>query len=169
MVLTILGRAWFALTLSRIALALLRGQVAGFLNQWVPVQLALQVLAVTLVLVLPILAGTFCLVVPGAYLAARWSQVVMLLLDGRAQWFEALEHSSSLTAGFRFQIVLILIATTLVAVLGDRLFNNITLLEWAWRAVSVTFAAALSASLYYHLSLRAPWNPEVAEMNAKTA
>ncbi len=160
MVLVILGKAWLSLTLCKVALALLRGQMAGLLNQWVPVTSALRIGSVSLVLLAPILLGTICLMLPGLYLLARWSQVVLILVDERATWFDAVEMSGALTAGYRWHILLILTGVSVLTLLGARMSDLFTPLAWAWRAAASTFGAALAAAMYRQLDLRAPWNPE---------
>lgn len=156
MVLVILAKGWFSLTLARVALAILRGQVPGILNQWVPVTAALRIGFVSVVLLAPILLGLLALIVPGLYLAARWSQVTLLLIDNQAKWFDAAEASSWLTAGRRSAILLLLAAVAVVTVPLESLANHVTVLAWIWRAVASTVGAALAASLYFQLDLRAP-------------
>jgi len=160
MVIVILAKGWFSLTLARIALAILRRQHAGFLNQWVPVTAALRIAFVSLVLLAPILLGLLFLVVPGVYLLARWSQATLALIDDRATWFDAADMSNSLTAGYRPWIILIFAIVAAVAVPIDNVVERLTPLAWLWRAVGSTFGAALAASMYYELSWRAPWRPE---------
>ena len=156
-VLLILGKCWFGLTLCRIALAALRGQVTGVLNQWVSVQDALRVGFVTIIMFLPILIGLFIFVIPGLYLLSRWSQVTMTLIDGQAEWFDAGDQSSGLTAGFRPAILLVLLTTAMLTLAGEYLVNDYTLLAWAFRAVASAIGASLAAAMYYELTRRAPW------------
>ncbi len=153
MVLVILAKGWFSLTLARVALAMLRGQVPGILNHWVPVTTALRIAVVSVVLLAPILLGLLLLIVPGLYLAARWSQVALLIADDEAKWFDAAEASHWLTAGRRSAILLVFAAVALVTVPLGSLVNNLTVLGWIWRAVAGTFGAALAASLYHQLRL----------------
>ena len=156
MVLVILAKGWFSLTLARVALAILRGQVPGILNQWVPVTAALRIGFVSVVLLAPILLGLLLFIVPGLYLAARWSQVTLLLIDNQARWFDAAEASSWLTAGRRSAILLLLTAVAAVTLPLESLANHVTVLAWIWRAAAGTFGAALAASLYFQLDLRTP-------------
>jgi len=160
MVLVILAKGWFSLTLCRIALAGLRGQVTGVLNQWVPVQAALRIGVVSVVLLFVVAIGLACLVLPGLYLAARWSQVTMALLDDRARWFDAAEVSNALSVGYRGPIVVLLSLLAIVTLIVESLVNDHTVLAWTYRAVGSTVGAALAAALYYQLSRRAPWHPE---------
>ena len=159
-VLVILAKGWFSLTLCRIALAGLRGQMMGVLNQWVSVQDALRIGVVVVALVFPIVLGLLCLVAPGLYLLARWSQVTMVLIDNRAQWFDAAEQSSSLTKGFRAPIIGLLLVLGILTGVTDYAVHGIVALEWIHRAVGSTVGAAFAAALYYQLSRRAPWDPE---------
>jgi hypothetical protein len=94
------------------------------------------------------------------YLAARWSQATLLLIDNRATWFDVTDASSSLTAGHRPSIAVLLVAVAAATLVVEGLVNDVTVLAWAWRAVGSTLGAALAASVYYQLSLRAPWHPE---------
>jgi hypothetical protein len=151
MVLVILAKGWFSLTLARVALAILRGQVPGIVNQWVPVTAALRIGFVSVVLLAPILLGLLLLIVPGLYLAARWSQVVLLIADDQAKWFDAAEASSWLTAGRRSAILLVFAAVAVVTLPLESLANHVTVLAWIWRAAAGTFGAALAASLYVQL------------------
>lgn len=160
MAILILAKGWFGLTLCRVALAGLRGQVTGVLNQWVPVQAALRIAAVTIVLLAPIVIGLAILIVPGLFLLSRWSQATLLLVDERAQWFEAADESSSLTAGYRAAILILLLSLGTVTLLIEYLIHDMTLLAWLYRAAGSLVGAALAAAMYYELSRRAPWNPE---------
>jgi hypothetical protein len=158
MVLTILAKGWFSLTLCRIALAGIRGQATGVLNQWVSVQTALRVAAICLVLLGPILLGLLALIVPGVYLMVRWSQVVLLLIDEEAHGFDAVQASGALTAGYRPSLMMLLVAVGLVTALLEYLVGDITLLVWIYRALASIFGAALAAATYAELTRRAPWN-----------
>ena len=160
MVLLILGKSWFALTLCRIALAGLRGQVTGVLNQWVSVQEALRICVVTIVIMFPILLGFAFLIVPGLYLLGRWSQVTLALIDGRAQWFDAADASDGLTAGFRPAILIVLLSVATATLVVEYLISDVTYLTWIYSAVASAIGAALASAMYYELSRRAPWGPE---------
>jgi len=160
MVLLILAKGWFSLTLCRIALAGLRGQVTGVLNQWVSVQEALRIGLVTVVLMFPIMLGFLFLVVPGMYLLGRWSQVTLALVDGRAEWFDSTDASDSLTAGWRPAILIVLLSVATATLLVEYLISDVTYLGWIYRAAGSTIGAALASAMYYGLSRRAPWNPE---------
>ena len=160
MVLLILAKGWFSLTLCRIALAGLRGQVMGVLNQWVSVQEALRIGVVTVVLMFPIVLGFMFLIVPGLYLLGRWSQVTLSLIDGRAQWFDATDASAGLTADLRSAILIVLLSVATVTLLVDYVIADVTFLGWIDRAVGSTIGAALASAMYYELSQRAPWGPE---------
>ena len=160
MVLMILAKGWFSLTLCRVALAGLRGQVTGILNQWVPVQAALRIGLITLVLLAPIVVGFALLIVPGLYLLSLWSQATLVLIDDRARWFEAADESSGLTAGYRSAIMILLMSVSTMTLVIEYLVHDIAPLAWAYRAAGMLIGAALAAAMYYELSRRAPWNPE---------
>ena len=120
-------------------------------------QQALRIGLVTIVLVFPILLGLMIFVIPGLYLLARWSQVTLALVDDQTTWFDAVDVSSGLTAGFRPAILIVLLMTATVALLVEHLVHDITLLTWIYRAGASAFGAGLAAALYYELSRRAPW------------
>ena len=176
MAIVILAKAWFSLTLCQIGLAIARGQHAGVLNNWVPVTTALRIGLVVCVVFVPIALGTLLLVVPGLYLLALWSQVALVLLDHRARWFEAAEHSGALTAGYKLPILLLWMIVLGATALSGAFAHNLgaspadglvgTGLAWIGRAAGSTIGAALAASMYYQLSLRAPWNPEAVPATA---
>jgi hypothetical protein len=157
MALLILAKGWFSLTLCRIALAGLRGQVTGVLNQWVSVQDALRIGLVTTVLMFPILLGFAFLIVPGLYLLGRWSQVPLALIDGQATWFDAVDISRGLTAPFWPAILILLMSTATATLLVEYLIHDITPLAWIYRAAGSTVGAALAAATYHELTRRAPW------------
>jgi hypothetical protein len=170
--LVILGQAWFALTVTNVALAVLRGQRAGFLRQWVHVIRALEIGLVTLVLLVPIALGTLLLIVPGVYLVLLWSQVVLVIIDDQARLFAAANWSASLTDGYRLQIlgvwlvvwIISSLAPVPIVAMGDLdvpWAAGLSLgASWAWNAITHTFGIALAAALYLELSRRAPWKPE---------
>ena len=158
MVLTILAKGWFSLTLCRIGLALLRNQDAGFMKQWVSVQMAIKVGVVCFVLLAPILLGLLVLVVPGLYMMVRWSQVAMLLLDGEANRFDAIFASGALTAGYRMPLMVVLFIVGAMTLVIEYFIGNIMILMWIYHALGSVFGASLAAATYYELNRRAPWN-----------
>lgn len=157
MAVLILGKGWFSLTLCRIALAGLRGQLTGVLDQWVSVQDALRIGVVTMVLLCPILLGLLLFVFPGVYLLARWSQVTLALVDDQATGFDAADISSGLTAGFRPAILIVLMLTATATLVVKYLVPDGTVFAWIYRAGASTLGAGLAAALYYELRRRAPW------------
>lgn len=100
-------RFWLGLSISMTAVDILRAH-----GRWRPFRLlapfrALQAAAVSIVLVLPIMAGALFLIVPGVFLALRWSQVAMLIADGRTEWNESLEASTVLVHGRKLEVLAI--------------------------------------------------------------
>ena len=156
--LLILAKGWFGLTLCRIALAGLRGQATGVLNQWVSVQDALRIGFVTIALLFPIAIGLMLFVIPGLILLSRWSQVTLTLLDDQARWFDATDQSAGLTAGFRPAILLVLLITAIVTLAVEFLIHDRVLFAWLYRAAASTAGAGLAAALYYELTRRTPWD-----------
>ena len=169
MAIVIFFKAWFGLTLCHIALALLRRQRAGFLNNWVSIQTGIRICIVNVVLLAPMLLGAMFFALPGLYLLARWSQAVMLQIDGEARWFEAPGQSAMLTEGYKLPILAVW-AAPLVAGAMIEWFAGHTgidgpgaigfLLASAGRAIASLAGVALAAATYHELVRRAPWQPD---------
>jgi hypothetical protein len=164
----ILTKAWLTLTVWNMALAWLRRQPAGFLNNWVSVQTALRVGVVNIPLLAAIVLGSLVFVVPGLYLLALWSQAPLAMIDGRARWFDAANYSASLTDGFKIPliglwVVVMVVTAALTWAVGTGLpviglGGAVTPTTWALRAAMSVWGAALGASMYFNLDERAPWN-----------
>lgn len=102
--LAVSARFWLGLSISMTAVDILRSN-----RQWLPFYAvsparALQAAMITLCLALPILAGAVFFIVPGVFLALRWSQTLMLIADEQAQWFGAAEASADLVHGQKLDI-----------------------------------------------------------------
>jgi hypothetical protein len=174
-ILVILGRAWFTLTLTMMALAALRGERVSLLRQWVHVIRALEVAVVCIALLVPIALGTLLLVVPGVYLLLLWSQAAIVILDDQARLFKSANWSASVTDGYRLHILGVwlivwivsalppLAAASLEAAAADLEMPQawLTWAAWGWNALTHTFGIALAAAMYLELSARAPWQPEL--------
>jgi hypothetical protein len=98
------ARFWLGLSVSMTAVDLLRAE-----GRWLPFYvvspaLSLQAAVVSLALVLPVLAGLLFFIVPGVFLALRWSQALMLIADERARWFDAAEASVDLVHGQKLDV-----------------------------------------------------------------
>ena len=170
-VLLLLARGWFSLTLCNVALAMLRQRPASIAAQWVPVTTALRIFVVTIALVLPIAIGTLLLIVPGVILLLMWSQVTMLIIDDRAAAFDAPSWSASLTAGYRWQIFVVWLVIwgvsafvefagrQVVSAGGPGSFPEPIAIgaSWIWNIVVSSAGIALAAGLYSELVTRAPW------------
>jgi len=172
-----LGRAWFTLTLTMMALAALRGERVSLLRQWVHVMRALEVAVVCVVLLVPIAFGTLLLIVPGVYLLLLWSQVAIVIMDNQARLFSSANWSAALTDGYRLQILgvwlIVWIVSALPPVAAASLATAVetpaawlTWATWGWNALTHTFGIALAAATYLELSARAPWQPELARVKA---
>ena len=167
-----LAKAWLELTVMHMGLAYLRREPVGFWRQWVPVQSALRILVVSMVLLAPIALGTLLLVLPGLYFLAKWSQATMAMIDGTAHWFDAADYSASLTAGYKLPIALLWTAIFLTGALLA--WTVTTALSWTGlvglrpvmdallRAGAYLIGASLMVSLYFNLEDRAPWNVKAA-------
>lgn len=160
LILLILAKGWFGLTLCRVALAGLRGQVTGIGMQWVSVQEALRIGFITIVLLLPVLIGFVIVLGPGLYLLSRWSQTTLVLVDEKAQWFDAADQSHALTTGYKGAILILLLSLSTVTLVIEYFVHDVTPVAWLYRASGTLVGAALAAAMYYELSRRAPWNPE---------
>ena len=153
LVLIVVVQAWIGLCVSATALALARsdGEPPSFV--WVPATTAFEAGVVSLALALPTIACLIFLIVPGVVLALRWSQSMMLIVDGRTAWLESAEESALLTRGRRLDILLLwsLLAALFVGVAGVQ--------EYAPAAIDSVlhfganaFALTVLAVLYAHLT-----------------
>lgn len=158
-------RFWLGLSVSMTAVDILR---AG--RQWVPFYavppaLAVQAAVVSACLVLPILAGALFLIVPGVFLALRWSQAPMLIADRRGEWFGAAEDSAVFVHGQKLDILaiwLIVGAALTVAAWFDAIAASMmaaagapailgTTLSLILRVGADAFGLALTGATYYQL------------------
>jgi len=139
-------RFWLGLSVSMTAVDILRAE-----RQWVPFYpvppvLALQAAFVSACLILPILAGALFLIVPGVFLALRWSQAPMLIADRRAEWFGAAGDSAVVVRGQKLDILAIwLIVGAALAVAAW--FDGIAAAMLAAAGAPTLFGTALSLIL----------------------
>lgn len=159
-----LAIAWAGLALLALALALQRGEPATFASRLVPFGVFVRWVFVGAVVGLVGLVGLVLLIVPGIYVGIVWSQVTALMVDGRADFFDALEASQDLTRGSRGAVfvveagvVLLLIAPVLV---GLAVGLPMHVQDWSWTATVVmallmtplaAFNWAVTAALYLDL------------------
>jgi hypothetical protein len=154
LVLVVIAQGWIALCISATALAFTRseyGQVPSFIV-WVPATTAFEAGFVSLALALPTLACLVFLIVPGLMLALRWSQSMMLIVDGRTAWFESAGESALLTHGRRLDILLLwsLIGALFVGVAGIQAYAPAfigSILLFGANAFALTVLAVLYAHL----------------------
>lgn len=97
-------RAWLSLSVLSIAIAGARGEARSIRAEWVPPDVAVRAIFVTAVLLAPILVSCL-LILPGILLALAWSQATPLIVDRKAQAFDAAELSSLLTRGARLHVL----------------------------------------------------------------
>jgi hypothetical protein len=159
------ARFWLGLSVSMTAVDLLRAE-----GRWPPFYavspaLALQAAVISLALVVPVLAGVLFFIVPGVFLALRWSQALLLIADERARWFEAAEASVDLIHGQKLDIFAIwLIAGGGLALMQwfDGVVASMALAAGAptllsavpsvlLRIASDAFSLALVGAMYYEL------------------
>jgi hypothetical protein len=149
----VISQAWIALCISATALAVTRaeGQAPGIV--WVRATTAFEAGLVSLALALPTLACLLFLIVPGIVLALRWSQSMMLILDGRTAWFESAGESALLTHGRRLDILLLwsLLAALFVGVAGVQVYAP-AVIDSILLFGANAFALTVLAVLYAHLS-----------------
>lgn len=163
--LVVVVRFWASLTVTASALRVMRRGFRVAPVYWVPAPTTFQVAFVSLALTIPILAFALLLVVPGVILALRWSQAAMLILDEKADWFEAAEESADLTAGRRLAILGVWLVTGLILAVAGWLGAVLTdmataaagtslvarLPDLAVRVLADTFGLVIAAALYYEL------------------
>ena len=160
LVLVVIAQGWTGLCVSATALALARSQHAPFATEirpivWVPATTAFEAGFVSLALALPTLASLLFLVVPGVVLALRWSQSLMLIVDGRTSWFESAEESALITHGRRLDILVIwsLLAAVFVGVAGVQA-DAPPVVDSILHVGATTFSLAVVAAIYGHLTWR---------------
>ena len=115
--------------------------------------IAFEVGFVAICLAVPILAALLFFIVPGVWLAIRWSQAVFLLLDRREAWFESAE-ASGLIVKDRYLIVLavwVIVGAVTYALQALEPVAPLAMI-WAVRVVADAFNLAVLASLYYELA-----------------
>jgi hypothetical protein len=158
LVLVVLGQGWITLCVSATALALARAHRAQFYARrpsvvWVPPTTAFEAGCVSLVLALPTLACLLFLIVPGFVLALRWSQTVMVILDGRTTWLESAEESALITRGRRLDILLLwaLVAALFLGVAGVQV-DAPPVVDSILHVGATTFSLAVLAATYGHLT-----------------
>ncbi|MEZ5318380.1 MAG: hypothetical protein R2752_13350 [Vicinamibacterales bacterium] len=105
---------WLGLSVTRTALDVIRADFRPRPVHWVPLPVAFEAGVVALALAVPVLALLVFLIVPGLWLALRWSQATMLILDGEARWFEAAGDSAVWTDGRKTTILLVWLAFSAV-------------------------------------------------------
>jgi len=151
--LVVIARFWLGLCVTATVLAIVRAGGRWRPAQWVAPARAFEVGAVVICLAVPILAALMFFIIPGVWLALRWSQAAFLLVDGRAQWFESAEDSALLVKD-RYLIVLAVWAIVGVANYALQTVEPLApaLIVWAVRVVADAFNLAILASLYRALA-----------------
>jgi hypothetical protein len=157
-IIVLLARGWFDLTLIAVGIAVVRGQPAGILRQWVHVLRALQIAAVSLLLLIGVLLGTLVVVIPGVYLLLRWSQVLPAMIERRTRVRDVFMYSEAIASAHYLRILVIwFLAWGVPALLayGAGRFDHWRPAEILWSAVLHAFGLALIAGLYVELDTRA--------------
>ena len=147
--LVVIARFWLGLCVTATVLAILRANGRWRPTQWVAPTTAFEVGAVVICLALPILAALLFLIVPGVWLALRWSQAAFLLLDRREAWFDAAE-ASALVVQDRYLVVLAVWLIVGAANYALQMVEPVSpvALVWIIRVVADAFNLAVLASLY---------------------
>ena len=140
--LIVVAKFWVSMTITATALRVMRRGFVAAPIYWAPATTTFQIAFVTLGLTIPILAFALFLIVPGVWLALRWSQAALLILDEKADWFESAEMSADLTAGRKLDILVVWLLTGVaLAAVG--------LVEWAltspWTSGDPTRLEALAS------------------------
>jgi len=151
--LVVIARFWLGLCVTATVLAILRARGRWRPTQWVAPAIAFEVGFVAICLAVPILAALLFFIVPGVWLAIRWSQAVFLLLDRREAWFESAE-ASGLIVTDRYLIVLAVWVVVGVVTYALQAVEPVAPLAVVWgvRVVADAFNLAVLASLYYELA-----------------
>ena len=159
-----LAIAWAGLALLPLAIGLMRGESATFTSRLVPFGVFLRLVLVGGVAGLVGLVGLVLLIVPGIYVAIVWSQISALMVDGRADFFDAIEASQDLTRGSRGAVFVVEAAVLLLllapVLIGFTLGLPLHLQDWSWTATVAmalvmtplgAFNWAVTAALYLEL------------------
>jgi hypothetical protein len=155
---------WTGWGMSRAALRVLRGDTVRLLDSRLGLSTFGAIVFTQLVIAVPIVIGVFLLVVPGIYLALTWSQVPMLILDGRARHLDALKASEELTRDRKLEILLValvpMLLTLPVAIVQGALAPGgslaspafaLFLISAIWQMLAVTFGTFVTAVVYQML------------------
>jgi hypothetical protein len=105
LVLVLALRYWLWTCIATTALSMRRANLRWRPLTFVSLPVAFEAGAMSLLLAVPTLAALFLLIVPGVYVALRWSQAPLLILDGEAHWIRAADESANLISG-RYPAVL---------------------------------------------------------------
>lgn len=150
--LVVIVRFWLGLCVTATVLAILRANGRWRPTQWVAPTIAFEVGLVAICLTVPILAAVLFFIVPGLWLAIRWSQAVFLLLDRRAAWFESAEASGLVVQGryLRVLAVWLIVGAANYALQAGEPFAPAALV-WGARVLADTYNLAVLAALYHAL------------------
>lgn len=163
--LAVCARFWLGLSVSMTAVDILRAD-----RRWLPFYAvsparALQAAVISCTLALPVLAGAVFFLIPGVFLALRWSQTLMLIADARASWFDAAEASVDLVHGQKLDILAIwlivgcalalatwfdAVVASMVSATGAPLVVSVAL-SLVLRVGADAFSLALVGATYYEL------------------
>jgi len=123
----------------------------------------------------PVVLG-LALVIPGVVLAILWSQTTFLIIDRKAQLFDAAGSSRILTRGYRLEIGMIGLlaaavllglegaAAALEALVRDAGPADTTvalIVTWPIQVLADTFGVAVAAATYFELDRRVDWIDEI--------
>jgi hypothetical protein len=150
--LVVIARFWLGLCVTATVLAILRANGRWRPTQWVAPAIAFEVGFVAICLAVPILAALLFFIVPGVWLAIRWSQAVFLLLDRRAAWFESAEASGLVVQDryLRVLAVWLIVGAANYALQAAEPFAPAALV-WGVRVFADTYNLAVLAALYHAL------------------
>jgi hypothetical protein len=155
----VVARFWVTVSVLTTALAAQREprQQRGFL--WALPTTAFQAGVVSLGLAVPMLACLLFLIVPGIWLALRWSQATMLILDSQADWFDAADASADLVRGRYLEILALLTGVGCALALAEWVMvqpGAHIAIKWSLRAAASTGSSAIVAALYFELNRSLP-------------
>ena len=158
-VVVIVARFWVTTSVLTTALAALREPLRRRGLLWALPTTAFQAGVVSIGLAVPMLACLIFLIVPGVWLALRWSQATMLILDGQADWFDAADASADLVRGRYLEILVLLTVVAGAEALAEWVMTQPSAhigIKLALRAAASTLFSATVAALYFELTRGVP-------------
>lgn len=164
----LLIHSWLYYGILRIALDSVRGPAKNRGRLITPISDFIRVFLVTTVLIISVSIGFLLLIIPGIYIALTWSQVCLLLLDGRARLFDAFRLSANMTKNKKASIFSAFFVVGLIALpasilnkilaktefalaIGKELSIFLLLIAESWQILVQVFIGFVAAAIYNKL------------------